>query len=344
VIGRRSRLIVGAGAVLLSLVAPPAGAARAAPLTVRLEYTAGPGCPGAAEFEAAVVAQLGYDPFVESAPEEVLVRIEPRDRTIDGRIEWRDANGKWAGEQAFPSVSTDCPRLARALGFALAVHIQLLARAAAPPDAGVVAAPQAAPPREAPTTSTPNPLVTRPPANAPTIAAASGPPPRGSSKATLGIGAGPAVGFGMSSGPVLLGRLFGVVAWPRVSLELAAVASLPATTRRADGAGFSQQILLASAAACASAARWNGCLVANAGAVRMAGEDIDRPMSASAPVVEAGVRAGLSQRLGRRALLSAHADGLVNVTRWTATLDQVPVWTAPRFAAALAIDASVQFP
>lgn len=153
----------------------------------------------------------------------------------------------------------------------------------------------------------------------------------------------------MSSDPVLLARLFGVVRWQHVSLELAAIASLPATTRRADGAGFSQQHLLGSAAACATAAfaaagQWNGCIVANAGAVRMAGDHIDQPTSARLPILEAGVRAGVRQTLGRRAFVSAHADGLVNLTRWTATLDQVPVWTAPRFAAALGVEAGVLFP
>ena len=141
----------------------------------------------------------------------------------------------------------------------------------------------------------------------------------------------------------MLARLFGTLAWQRVSVELAAVVSLPATTRRADGDGFTQQHLLGSTAACATATRWNGCLVANAGAVRMAGE-IDRPTSATVLVVQVGVRAGITQRLGRRAFLAAHADGLANLTRWTGSLDQVPVWTAPRFAAALGVDGGVQFP
>ena len=148
----------------------------------------------------------------------------------------------------------------------------------------------------------------------------------------------------MSSAPLMLARLFGALAWPRVSVELAAVVSLPATIRRADGAGFTQQHLLGSTAACAIVTRWNGCLVANAGAVRMAGDNIERPTSATVLLVQVGVRAGITQSLGRRAFLSAHADGLVNLTRWTGSLDQVPVWTAPRFAAALGVDAGVLFP
>jgi hypothetical protein len=42
--------------------------------------------------------------------------------------------------------------------------------------------------------------------------------------------------------------------------------------------------------------------------------------------------------------MGAHAEGLMNVTRWLVTLDNVPVWTAPRFAATVGIDAAVRFP
>ncbi len=337
------------GAVLLSLLALSGREAHAAPLTVRLEYEAGPRCPGAPDFKAAVIARLGYDPFIESAPGQVLVRVTPRSGPpsgiIDGRIEWRDSTGTWAGEQTFPSVSTDCPHLVRTMGFALAVHIQLLERMTATSDASAVAPAEAGPPPEAPsaTTMAKPPAAATPSLHAPTVAsAAAGRSPSGGP--SLALGTGPAVGFGMSSEPVLLARLFGVVGWQRVSIELAAVASLPSTTRRPDGAGFSQQHLLGSAAACATAGHWNGCVVGTAGTVRMAGDNIDHPTSASVLIAETGVRAGVRQPLGRRAFVSAHADGLVNLTRWTATLDQVPVWTAPRFAAAFGVDAGVLFP
>jgi hypothetical protein len=344
------------GAVLLSLLALSGPEARAAPLTVRLTYGAGPRCPEAADFQAVVVARLGYDPFVESAPVHVLVRVEPRTGTeagtIDGHIEWRDATGTWAGEQTFPSVSTDCARLVRTMGFALAVHLQLLAKMTSAPDAPAPAPAEAESSPEAPSaTVAKQPLVATPSSREPTVTSATAvePSPTRGPGPALALGTGPAVGFGMSSEPVLLGRLFGVVEWQRASLELAAVASLPTTTRRPDGAGFWQQHLLGSAAACAVAGRaaatqWNGCVVGAAGMIRMAGDHIDRPTSARVLLVEAGVRAGLRQELGRRAFVSAHADGLVNLTRWTATLDQVQVWTAPRFAGTLGIEVGVLFP
>jgi len=212
----------------------------------------------------------------------------------------------------------------------------------AEPVESVPSPPQApdAPPDASPSvTTTPSPEGTTAPGVAQTAH-----PPTATFHPVFAAGAGPLVGFGLSSAPVLLGRLFGALAWPHLSVELAAVVSVPATTRRADGAGFSQQHLLGSAAACATVTRWSWCLLGNAGEVRMSGKDIGQSTSANVVLVEAGVRAGIGQRLGRRTSLNAHADGLINLTRWTGRLDRIPVWTAPRFAAALGVDVSVQFP
>jgi len=60
------------------------------------------------------------------------------------------------------------------------------------------------------------------------------------------------------------------------------------------------------------------------------------------PIVEAGARLGVHQDLGPRAYVTAYADGLTILSRWSASLDQVPVWTAPRFAAALGVDFGVR--
>ena len=142
----------------------------------------------------------------------------------------------------------------------------------------------------------------------------------------------------MSSSPVLLGRVLGSLGWEHVSVELAAEASLPTTPRRLDGAGFAQQHLLASAAACGKLTRWKACLLANAGEVRMRGEDIDRPKSAVMPLVQAGARLGIVQPLAGRFFVDVHADGLVNVIRGTGELDYIAVWTAPPLAAVLGVD------
>jgi len=38
-----------------------------------------------------------------------------------------------------------------------------------------------------------------------------------------------------------------------------------------------------------------------------------------------------------------HAEGLVRLTQGTVTLDSVPVWTTPRFAALLGVDIALRF-
>src|SRR5688572_14895949 len=125
-------------------------------MAAQLDYGAAPGCPSVAGFEAVVTGRLGYSPFRASAGERVIVRIESSGRTLEGRLEWRDATGGWIGEQTFPSRTGDCNELARAMGFALALQIQLMAttasatpREAATPPAASAPAPTPAPPSPA---------------------------------------------------------------------------------------------------------------------------------------------------------------------------------------------------
>ena len=343
IIGRACSLVC-ACAVYLATLALWAGRAQAALFAVSLDYDGGPGCPGVQDFEAAVRARLGYDPFAQAAPDHVSVRITPAVGAIDGHIEWRDSTGRWAGDQTLPVATKDCRHLVRALAAALAVQIQLLA-ATRDPD-GAAAPKSIGPSPEASTPQpVPRPAVARLSSSEPPAAALETKPSASNRARGQGpgwaMGAGTSVGFGMSSNPVLLGRVLGALAWQRVSVELAAEASLPTTTRRSDGAGFSQQHLLASAAACAKPTRWRACLLAKAGEVRMTGQEIDLPTSAIVPLVEAGLRVGVVQLLGHGFFVDAHADGLVNVIRWTGTLDEVPVWSAPRLAAAVGIDLGI---
>ena len=361
----RGRL-VSVGLIVVSSLLMSPREVRAARMMVTLAYAADSGCPDATELKAVVVGRLGYDPFIEGAADHVLVRLERRaggGSGMDGRIEWRDAAGRWTGEQTFPSVSTECSSLARAVGFALALQIQFLATtnpgsvtegappgglgaspdvpggpAATTPAPVAGAGPAPAPPREAARPEGEGTRDAGPPATPP-----DSPPDHAASRPTFAIGAGPSVGLGFSSSPVALGRLFGALDWQHLSIEIAAQADLPATVRRRDGAGFSQQHLFGSAALCAFPSRWRGCLLVNVGQVRMAGQDIDRPTSANVALFQLGLRAGIVQPLGQRFFAGAHADGLLNLVRWTGSLDQVPVWTAPRFGAAVGVDVGVRF-
>src|SRR3954468_24092279 len=99
----------------------------AAPFSVRLEYTVPEGCPTVDAFEDIVSKRLGYAPFSTRAPERVQVLVTQGDNGTKALLSWRDSGGSSTGEQTFPSRTNDCAELVAAVGFALAVQIQLLA-------------------------------------------------------------------------------------------------------------------------------------------------------------------------------------------------------------------------
>ena len=337
-VARTSRLACAAAVAVAAIATLNVRAAQAADVSAQLDYSAAPGCPAADDFEAVVVGRLGFSPFRVDASEQVIVRIEPAGKALAGRIEWRDAAGEWIGEQKFPSRTGDCGELARAMGFALALQIQLMATttAEARPPAADVAEPQpTAVPPPPPTVQTAAPPTAGPGDTSKPDLQSSGP--------SIIVGAGGAVGLGVSSSPVPLGRLFAAVAWSRTAVELAAEISAPSTTQQADGAGFSQQQWLASLAGCGVVPPLNACLVAKIGDIRVTGQGVDFPATAHGFVAQAGLRLGVTHMLGSRVQLGAHADGLALTTQGTVTLDGLPVWTTPRFAAQLGADIGVRF-
>jgi hypothetical protein len=332
-------------AVMLGFAAITAqneSAARAAEVAAQLDYVAAAGCPRADDFEAIVTGRLGYGPFRTNAGERVIVRIEPAGRPLEGRIEWRDAAGGWIGEQTFPSRTGDCGELARAMGFALALQIQLMATAAAeprpraePPPAGVTAAP---------VTAAVSPTVAVPPTARPVTSEDEAKAALRSVGPSITVGAGGAVGLGVASSAVPFGRLLGAVEWSHVAVELAGEISAPSTTHRANGAGFSQQQILASVAGCGVRRPLRACLVGKVGEIRVVGQGIDVPATATGPVVQAGLRLAVTQIVGSSFQIGAHADGLALITQGIVTLDSMPVWTAPRLAVLFGADIAVRFP
>lgn len=379
VIPRRTGALLSAGAICLSWLGTASGEPGAPAARVTLVYEAGPGCLDAAEFKASVASRLGYDPFTEGAAARVVVRLRPAAGPVAGSIAWSDLDGKATGEQTFPSSSRDCLHLSRAVAFALAVQIELLAVRAEHVHAGP--AEVDAPEKSAATSglswnlqgadkrTTPRDEVgenadralpaenksprPEPPAVPPSAAPLSTPPvtpaplrpPSEAPHAVWVAGVGTSLAFGVVSSPVGVGRLFGGVALPHVSAELSAELSLPATAwRPGDGAGVSQRTALAGAAVCAGRPPWDICALVKGGGVRLAGEQIARRSAAWVWVGEAGARLGLTASLGPRFFVAARAEGLVLLNRWTASLDQMPVWTSPRFAGVLGLDAGVHFP
>jgi hypothetical protein len=312
-----------AALTLIALGAPRSGLARTAIVATQLDYSAAPGCPGADVFEGIVRRRLGYDTFRPDAPNLVVVRIEAAGRALEGQIEWRNAAGASIGGQTFPSRSGDCGELTLAMGFALALQIQLLASTIPEPPPPPPPAP-VAPPR---------------PVEIAVASARPAPP----APAALSVGLGASAGLGVASDLTALGRLFATAAWRRLALEVGGEVSAPTTTHRPDGAGFSQQDLLATLAACGVRGGWSGCAVGKLGELRVRGQNVAVPLTAAGFMAQAGLRLAVSRPLGHSTYIAARAEGLARLTEGTVTLDGAPVWTTPRFAALLGIDVGLRF-
>jgi hypothetical protein len=308
-----------------------------------LEYVAPPSCPSVDDFKSLIVGRIGFDPFNEQAPQHVLVAISADEPRLAGRIEWRDAKGKWAGDQAFPAKNDDCSELARAMAFALAVQIHLLAAERS------LAEPLPAPARPEHETATPGRQNPPPPTTAGKGAAA-----RDSSAAESDdrrrsvplafiAGAGGSLALGMAPGVMPLGRVFGAVAYGAAWFELGGEISTRVSEFRADGAGFSQRALLVSAAGCGSYGMFSGCVLGKGGVIQVEGEQIDVPASPTGSAFQLGLRLGAREELGPSAFFAQRLEGLVNVTRWTVRLDALPVWTAPPVTGVLGLDFGLTF-
>ena len=95
-----------------------------------LDYDTAPdlvGCPKAAEFRQEVTRQLRRNPFRDGASRHLVVRLYATGERLGGRIEWRDTRGDWEGERTFSSRNESCAAMARAVGLATAIQIELLA-------------------------------------------------------------------------------------------------------------------------------------------------------------------------------------------------------------------------
>jgi hypothetical protein len=315
------------------------GRARDTPqLVVALRYEIDPtvpGCPTETEFRAAVIRQVGYDPFRSQAPRHVLAQVQPSERGIDGQITWTDALGSKEGERRFVSPHRDCGELMKGVTFAVAVQIQLLNTSAGADDAEPERptpppAPTPAPPVDAgppPIVDVPPPLRKEPP-----------PPTR-----SIEVGFGPLAQLGWAPSPSAGGRVFAAMRWRALSVEVGAQATLPVKMRQADGTGFSASSLGATLAPCFHVGRLGLCAVGMISRMHVEGFGVDDTRSPSSALARAGLRLALDQPMSGPFALRAYAEGLAALTPRTVFLNDTPVWAVPSLGGAFGIDFRMLF-
>lgn len=306
---------------------------------VGLAYSAVAGCPTVDQFKAIVIERLSEDAFATDGSLRVLVRITSRGPAFEGHMEWWDPLGQWVGEREFPDLRSDCEDLVRAMAFTLALQLQLSTVSSTRSNASNTKTDTEQVPRtakapvEPPIPSTPKMDLRRPPLGDPAPA----------NRPVFIFGVGTLLGLNMSATAIPHARVFTGVAQSNWVMSFAAEIGFPTRVNRLDGAGFSNQQVLASLAGCRNLKEWHACALVKAGGIRIVGKDIDVKKSATAPVIQTGLRAGVSHRIFARSYLSAYAELLVLPIRWSVTLDQNVVWTSPRFAETLGVEWGMHF-
>jgi hypothetical protein len=356
--------------VSVALQSPWGGQALAASqIFVALEYQVLPGASGCADgegFRDGVQRQLGYDPFRPQAERRVSVRVARSETGYDGRIQWTDARGRNVGERKLSTRRQGCTEILNNLAFAVAVQIQLLAAVAPPPPAPAASEPSSAstssptgsspsaptgsgasaPPADAPpspeTSPPPQPPAAPDAATSPPRVVVTMPPPSPradpSSKLQLSLGLGPSLALALAPHPTATGRLFvdGRVSW--FSAELSLDGALPVERQEATGAGFSFHRFATEAAACGHAAVLAACFTTGLAYLQASGTGVDAPRTPSGLAAQVGARVVATQEFGGRYFAALRAEGIVLLSRWTVTVNEISVWSTPRLAALIGVD------
>lgn len=357
--------------LVVALQASSTRQASAGPqISVALDYQVPPSLPGCADasgFRDSVQRQLGYDPFHTPSDRRVAVRIARADPGYEGRIQWTDARGRNVGERRLSTRRPGCAEIVNNLAFAVAVQIQLLAAVAPPPVPPAPAPSESAPPaspgggssassstgtaQASPAAEGPSPPSAPPPVQPPSApeqsVAAEAPrpsePPSAGGAATarrlrLSMGLGPSLALALAPRPTATGRLFvdGRLSW--FSFELSFDAALPVQQQESTGAGFSLHRLAAEGAACAHSHVIGACVTGGLAYLRAAGLGVDAPRTPTGLAAQSGVRLVATQEFGTRYFAALRAEGIVVLSRWTVTVNELPVWSTPRLATLIGVD------
>jgi hypothetical protein len=306
------------------LVEPLAASAQPPAVHVGLHYEVEgtiSGCPSAAELQAKIVAQLGYDPFESpgSGSQQVRVEIGHLGAGAEARIQWLDESGAIQGERRLSSPDKDCAELATGVAFATAVQIQLSAASIAPPPAP--------PPAPAP----------RPPPP---------PPPRRAVTAagrSWLVGAGALARFGRQPGVAPGVRTFASLGGRAWAVQVDAHATLPTANIGASGAGFSARELGLGAAPCLRRGAVDACALGALTLLSVQGEGVDQPKSPSAVGFGVGVRLQVTLPWRDRLAAVIHADLLAQLAPREVLLNRESVWSTAPVAAAVGLDLAAIF-
>lgn len=298
---------------LAALVLSSAASERAA----RLDYTRQPGaerCPDRQNLVRLVTTQLGFDPFTGSADDTRLVRVDvhPKARGLEALVTLESAAGASLGQRTLSSPVGDCRELVSALVLAISVALD-------PASAAVV---KLAPPPVV----EPQPKVIEKTVEKPVVVVV--PTPALERPRQWLLSAGAFVTWGEA--PALMPGPFVEARWKTSWFSLGGLveAGLPMRATFSLGSVTSSRVT-AAVVPCAHVSIVSGCLKASAGVLTLSGERLDDARTSTLFFSTLGARLGIDIPLGEWLVLRALVEAGTPLTRYTASVEGVEVWSAP---------------
>ena len=319
------------------------------------------GCPDQSEFRALIEKQLGYDPFTSGSQHKIVARAQAAGTGIRGLVRWSDASGEVRGERNLSSATTDCSAFARAMGFAIAVQIQLLSGEEEKPEAALREPTAKEQPEHDPAESSVDAAapkradapddtqrVDRKRAARDRQSGTSGGEARMPSSANAArwlflVGAGPTLDFGVSPEMAFGGRLFAAARRGAWGAELGAQANLPAQYTTSENEGFQQRLAWASLAGCGFVGSFAGCVVNRWGRMGVRGEGVDAPNSTAGAIVQLGPRVAWLEHVGPDWVAALRLELLAALTPWRVTVNDREVWNTPFLSVSIGAELAAVF-
>ncbi|MBX3260550.1 MAG: hypothetical protein KF782_12725 [Labilithrix sp.] len=322
---RRSARLIAAAVTSGSLAVSGSASASDAGEAVRLRVTRAASaaeCPDQRAVRDAVSARLGYEPFADGAPRELVVLFQRKDAELEATVQLFGPDGELRGEKALTSARGDCEELASATTLTISILLD--------PRTGLV------PPRPPEREVTPEPPLPPPADRAPAPLPPDEPGWRlritSSVSGSIGSAPRPAAGLLLGAGAERRG-------W-----SLGAELRIDLPSSDTSGALRARTALTAgNLVPCGHVWRAYLCGALTLGVLRgeVLGASPSRRETFHATL---GPRAGVALPLAAWLALDAHVDGAFALTSTSLRVGDADVWTTPAVSGLAAIGLLGRFP
>ena len=331
--------LIGCG---ISAWAPPAACLTWA----RFTYARGQGaesCPDETTLRAAVVARLGYDPFVLSADRTIIAIVAREHRTLRANVQIVDDTGLVKGVRRLEAALDECRELAAAMALAISIAVDPT-RLQSGDGAPVVARPPAAemPDDQLPEVRPSDSVRAAPPRAAEAREQLARPaPPRSTvvrvgADVTSGMGTAPALAFGLA---------LSVGVWRSSgSLAVEGRYDFPASKPIAGGGEVRTSLWLGSLVGCAHLRAFFGCAIGSVGALRGEGVDLASSRSSTGLHASAGARVGAEVPIRGRWFFRPRLDVSAALARPELQVDGFTRWVEPLLSVVLGAGLGLKIP